>query len=555
MPKILAIDDIKENLDYLSNMLTRLIPNCEIITEISGKSGIFKAVSELPDTILLDVRMPEMDGYEVCNALKKNDKTRHIPIIMLTGAQTGLAEKIKGLDAGADAFMTKPIEGAELVAQINVMLRIRKAESLLRKEKNLLESIVQKRSRALVTLSECNKALVRATNEMTFINEICRIIVEQGNYCLAWVGFAVRDEAKSIKPAGQYGYEEGYLDTLKISWNDNQHGQGPIGTAIRTGRPCVIQQIVTNIRYKPWRSEALKRGYASVISLPLSIDQDTIGSLNIYAREPNTFDSNEMALLVELARDLSYGIKAIRTQSEKNRAQEHIHLLTQDLIKAQEVERQRIARDLHDNVAQDLASLKITCETIFDQEADIANGLRQKMAKFTSVLQHSIESVRDLAYDLQPPRLVQIGLVQTIYHYCQDFSCTTTIQVDFHSAGIDDLILDFDTEINVYRLIQEALNNIKKHSEASYVIIRFVAAYPELILRIEDNGRGFDVKRTIQESLNRKRMGLKNMEERALLLKGTFMIQSRVGEGTRIIVKTPIHHHQSENEANYMVMN
>ena len=527
MPKILAIDDIKENLDYLSNMLTRLIPNCEIITEISGKNGIFKAVSELPDTILLDVRMPEMDGYEVCNALKKNDRTRHIPIIMLTGAQTGLAEKIKGLDAGADAFMTKPIEGAELVAQINVMLRIRKAESLLRKEKDLLESIVQKRSRALVTLSECNKALVRATDEMTFINEICRIIVEQGGYCLAWVGFAVQDEVKSIKPAGQYGYEEGYLDTLRISWNDNPHGQGPIGTAIRTGRPCVIQQIVTNIRYKPWRNEALKRGYASVISLPLSIDQETIGSLNIYAREPNTFDSNEMSLLVELARDLSYGIKAIRTQSEKNRAQEHIHLLTQDLIKAQEVERQRIARDLHDNVAQDLASLKITCETIFDQETNIAQGLKQKMSKFTAVLQHSIESVRDLAYDLQPPRLVQIGLVQTIYHYCQDFSINTPIQVDFHSAGIDELILDFDTEINIYRLIQEALNNIKKHSQASHVVIRFVAAYPELILRIEDNGRGFDVKSTIQESLNRKRMGLRNMEERALLLKGTFTIQSR----------------------------
>lgn len=540
MPKILAIDDIRENLDFLSSLLTRLIPNCAILTEVSGRSGIEKAFSELPDTILLDVKMPEMDGYEVCDTLKKNDLTRHIPIIMLTGAKMGLAEKIKGLDAGADAFMTKPIEGAELVAQINVMLRIRHAEALLRKEKDLLEGIVQKRSRALMTMSECNKALVRAADEHEFINEICRIIVEQGGYRLAWVGFGLNDEAKSIQPAAQFGYEEGYLDTLHISWADTERGRGPIGTAIRTGKPCVIQQIVTNIRYAPWRNEALKRGYAAVISLPLTIDQEVIGALTIYAEEPNAFDSNEIILLTELSRDLSYGIKSIRTQEEKNRAQAHIHLLTQDLIKAQEIERQRIARDLHDHVAQDLASLKISCETFFGSEKEITNGLRQKIGTFTSVLQSSIEAVRNLAYDLQPPRLDQIGLVQTIYNYCQDFSFNHGVKVELFSAGVEDLTLDFDTEINIYRLIQEALNNIKKHSGATRAVIRFVAAYPDLILRIEDNGKGFDVRKTIQETLTRKRMGLRNMEERAHILKGSFSIQSKRREGTRILIKIPI---------------
>lgn len=540
MTKILAIDDIQENLDYISSLLTKLIPNCKLVTATCGKSGINVAVKEIPDTILLDVKMPEMDGFEVCQHLKKKEVTKHIPIIMLTGARMGLIDKIKGLDAGADAFMTKPIEGAELVAQINVMLRIRNAEAMLRKEKDLLESIVHKRSRALMALSECNKALVRAKNEDEFINEICKIVVEQGGYRLAWVGFSDSNKEKSVRPVGQYGYEEGYLDTLNISWGDNERGRGPIGTAIRQIKPRIVQQIVTNIEYRPYRKEAMKRGYAALIALPLIIKEKCVGALNIYAKEPNAFDTNEMNLLSELARDLSYGIKSLRIQEERNRAVEHIHLLTQDLIKAQEIERHRIAMDLHDNIAQDLASLKISCETLFDNEKPVVHEIKNKVCRFSNVLQNSIEAVRNIAYDLQPPRLDQIGLVQTIYKYCQDFSDLNMIDVDFYSAGVEELNLDFETEINIYRLIQEALNNIKKHASANNVFIRFVATYPDLILRIEDNGNGFDVESSIKESLHRKKMGLRNMEERANLLKGIFNIQSAINTGTKIAVKIPL---------------
>ncbi len=227
-------------------------------------------------------------------------------------------------------------------------------------------------------------------------------------------------------------------------------------------------------------------------------------------------------------------------QDERNRAEEHIHLLTQDLIKAQEVERQRIARDLHDNVAQDLASLKITCETLFDDEKEIKIEIKNKVVKFSNILKTSIEAVRNLAYDLQPPRLDQIGLVQTIYNFCDDFSYNNGINVKFYTAGIDKLKLDFETEINIYRLIQEAIHNVKKHAQATKINIRFAAAYPDYILRIEDNGSGFDIEKGIKESLQRKRMGLRNMEERANLLNGKFNIQSKINEGTRITVKIPI---------------
>lgn len=228
-----------------------------------------------------------------------------------------------------------------------------------------------------------------------------------------------------------------------------------------------------------------------------------------------------------------------RDITDLKKAEKHIQALTQEIIKAQENERQRIARDLHDNVAQDLASLIISSDTLFEDFPEIPQDVKNRTVKFSRVLKRAISSIRDLAYDLRPPSLDQLGLVRTLAQYCTDFSETNLVNVDFYSAGLEKLDLDFDTEINLYRLIQEALNNVKKHSKAHHITIRLVASYPEIILRIEDDGRGFDPEKRIPEALNEKRMGLKSMEERVKLLNGEFTIRSRPGEGTMILAKLP----------------
>jgi signal transduction histidine kinase len=114
------------------------------------------------------------------------------------------------------------------------------------------------------------------------------------------------------------------------------------------------------------------------------------------------------------------------------------------------------------------------------------------------------------------------------------------LKIDFIAAGLDDLVLDNDTQINIYRLIQEALHNIKKHALAREVTVRLVASSPNIILRIIDNGQGFDVKRWRAKSHNEKRMGLHGMVERVGLLEGTIDIRSRMGKGTGIIITIPI---------------
>ena len=149
MAKILAIDDKQDNLIILSAVLKNFLPGCTVITAQSGAEGIEKAAGELPDTIILDIKMPGMDGFEVCRRLKSDGKTRCIPIIMLTAVRIDAKSRIKGLDLGADAFLGKPVDETELAAQVNVMLRIKKAEDILRKERDLLEETVQERTKQL----------------------------------------------------------------------------------------------------------------------------------------------------------------------------------------------------------------------------------------------------------------------------------------------------------------------------------------------------------------------------------------------------------------------
>jgi CheY-like chemotaxis protein len=149
MPKILAIDDKIDNLISISALLKALIPGCNVITAQSGAEGLLKAENEKPDTILLDIKMPEMDGYEVCDRLKSNEQTKHIPVIMISAIRTESEDLVKGLSSGADAYLAKPIDEHVLVAQVKTALRIKRAEDHLRNQKDQLEHMVQERTKEL----------------------------------------------------------------------------------------------------------------------------------------------------------------------------------------------------------------------------------------------------------------------------------------------------------------------------------------------------------------------------------------------------------------------
>jgi PAS domain S-box-containing protein len=198
-------------------------------------------------------------------------------------------------------------------------------------ERKRAEAQLLRINRANRALSRCNEALIRATDEATLLQQICQLVVEEAGYRLCWVGSAENDEAKSVRPLAQAGFDEGFLNILNITWADTERGQGPTGACIRKREMVLSTNIATDPKMAPWRAEALKRGYASCIAIPLLTDSTAFGALDIYAAEPEAFGVEEVALLTELASDLGFGIATLRTRRERARAEEEIRTLNAEL--------------------------------------------------------------------------------------------------------------------------------------------------------------------------------------------------------------------------------
>ena len=182
--------------------------------------------------------------------------------------------------------------------------------------------------RALRTMSAVNRALLQASSEGALLQEICRVVVEESGYRMAWISQAEHDADKSIHPVAHAGFEEGWLATLHNTWADIDRGRGPTGSAIRSGEPQVVRDVLSDPRYAPWRDEALRRGYASVISLPVRVDGTVTGALTIYAAEADAFDDEERRLLAETAADLGFGISTLRLRQKAGEADATIRRMT-----------------------------------------------------------------------------------------------------------------------------------------------------------------------------------------------------------------------------------
>ena len=175
-------------------------------------------------------------------------------------------------------------------------------------------------NRALRTLSACNQALARAGSEQELLQQICDIMVSVGGYRMAFIGYAESDEEKTVRPTAQAGNGEEYLKKIALKWSEKETGRGPVGTAIRENRICVVADTATDAMFAPWREAAAERGYAAVIALPLRFAGETSGVLAIYSGQAGSFDPSEEELLTETANNLAYGIMAIRSREEGKRA-------------------------------------------------------------------------------------------------------------------------------------------------------------------------------------------------------------------------------------------
>jgi len=190
-------------------------------------------------------------------------------------------------------------------------------------ERKRAEEALHRLNRELRAISRCNQTLMRAEDEQTLLNDICRIICDEAGYRLAWVGYAEHDDANTVRPVAWAGFDSGYIANANITWADTERGRGPSGTAIRSGESACIHDFTTDPQAAPWRDSALQHGYRSSIALPLKDESaNTFGVLNIYSTEPNAITAEEIRLLEGLSGDLAFGIAVLRTRIERKRAEE-----------------------------------------------------------------------------------------------------------------------------------------------------------------------------------------------------------------------------------------
>jgi PAS domain S-box-containing protein len=233
---LLAVDDYPDNLLVLRKLIGKYLPDCELLTAVSAREGL-ELVAERPlDVILLDVQMPEMDGIEMCRRLKSDERTARIPVILMTAHMASPEQKAEGLNAGADDFITKPIENIELTAKINVMLRIKSAEDDLRETNLHLEDLVDERTRALRESEDRLSSFMNSASDSFYLLDSDLNFVEINERGLEIIG-KDREEVigKNITEIVPDVRESGrYDEHLKV---------------LNTGKPFVIDDFVPHPKF------------------------------------------------------------------------------------------------------------------------------------------------------------------------------------------------------------------------------------------------------------------------------------------------------------------
>ncbi len=298
--------------DFIGRPLDEVFP-----IEMSGGPGLnLKSVYENGQPLYVE-NMALFDGEESWLSTSlvpiSDDAGRFDKVLGISRDITERKQAEESLQKTKDHLEVMVVERTSELNSLNQRL------TLELDEKKLAQERLQAVNRALRTTMAAHQALTGASRESDLLLELCKAVVEVGGYRFAWVGFAGTAESREVEPVASAGYENGYLDAVKINWgNDNELGGGPVGKAIRSGAPSVVRDVLVDEGYAPWRPEALSRGFASMVSLPLSHDGEVFGALNIYAAEPDAFDAEEVKLLSELAGNLSYGLIAIRTRGERD---------------------------------------------------------------------------------------------------------------------------------------------------------------------------------------------------------------------------------------------
>ena len=262
------------------------------------------------------------------------------------------------------------------------------------------------------------------------------------------------------------------------------------------------------------------------------IDIEGVGHLVSWRGRP--------ARLVQI-NDITERLRTQQTLERLNRelevSHERLRALSRRLFEVQEEERQRLARDLHDDVGQALTALKIQLESVARAGGEL--GVRARVGECVDTVQHTLERVRQLSLSLRPPQLDDLGLAAALRSHLDRQARVAGLEAHFE---LEDAPQDLapDTETACFRVAQEAINNVLRHARARNLWVRLFMAGAGLAISVRDDGRGFDVEKVRQRAADGASLGLVGMEERMALAGGSFELRSAPGQGTELLATFPL---------------
>jgi PAS domain S-box-containing protein len=415
-------------------------------------------------------------------------------------------------------------------------------------------------NRTLDAQSKSSQAMMHSNNEFNYLNEVCKIIVEDCGRTMVWVGYTQYDENKSVKPVAYFGFDQGYIDEMNVSWDDTEHGRGPTGTAIRTGKPCICKNMLTDPAFKPWKDAAVERGYASSLVLPLIMEGESFGAVSIYSKEPDSFSESEINLLTELADDLAHGISFIRlTDSERaaTRAIKENEAKLKELIDTKDKFFNIIAHDLKNPFTSLLGSSELLIDNINLMSSE-------NIRKLALILNDSAKSGFAILQNLLDWSRSQTGLLKfnpekTNLKIIIDENIDN-LQLQVNNKGInlnseltEDLFIYADKNM-INTVLRNFLSNAVKYTYKNGTILVRVSRMPEeIIIAIKDSGIGISKEKVntlfkLGNSLSLPGtekeqgtgLGLKLCKEFTEKMGGRIWVESNVGQGSEFKFTIPI---------------
>jgi signal transduction histidine kinase len=312
------------------------------------------------------------------------------------------------------------------------------------------------------------------------------------------------------------------------------------GGSFCCGNTLKFIQALSEEERSRYRGNCINYGFLSVAIVPIRYKEKIVGAVHLADEGEGRVTFKSLEFIESMAPLIGEAVHRFKLEEKLRESENRLRLLSSRLLTVQEQERKRVAHELHDGIGQILTAVKFKVEDTLQQMAKSKGRSKGALETIVPVIQQAVEEVRRIQMDLRPSLLDDIGILATIGWFTREFQkIYTSIQIE-KAIDIQEEEVPDSLKVVIFRVIQEALNNIAKHSKADLVSLSLRKSDGKLELAIGDNGQGFDLDGARSKERPEKGFGLSSMRERTELSGGRFSIVSTIGAGTTIKAVWPL---------------